>query len=127
MLGALGEKPSTDVLDLDTGAVVGHLGGSAVGFSGHGQLVALDADWNSAGPASLVEWRTDRTVWRSDPAATVTNSGDVRSLPGGRAVALTLTQPGMTPDVVLVRSDGTATVVARRAELLTLGSAGGAG
>jgi hypothetical protein len=123
--GAAGAKASTDVLDLGTGAVVAHLDGSAAGFSGDDQLIALDAGSN-AGPASLVEWRTARTVWRSDPADTIRPS-DMRSLPGGRAVALTVTHPDTTPDVVVVRSDGTATVVARSAEVLTLGSVGGPG
>jgi hypothetical protein len=125
-VGAVGAKPTTDVLDLGTGAVVAHLDGTPAGFSGDDQLIALDAGSN-AGPASLVEWRTGRTVWRSDPAATVTGPMDMRSLPGGRAVALTVTHPDTTPDVVLVRSDGTATVIARSAEVLTLGSVGAAG
>lgn len=45
-------------------------------------------------------------------------------MPGGRAMAFTITGLGRTPAVVLVREDGSATVVARSAEV---GSVGGPG
>jgi hypothetical protein len=117
---------STEVMDLETGAVVARLAGSAVGFSGDHQLVALNAAPNG-GPASLVEWRTGRTEWQSDSIATIDSAQGLRWLPDSRAVALTLTNPDAAPDVVLVASDGTAKVVARGAQVETLGLVGAAG
>jgi hypothetical protein len=121
---------ASDILDLDTGAVVAHVVGGVAGFSGDDQLVAVSDEQAAGASASLIEWRTGRTVW-SQQASWILG-GQVRTLPGAAAMALTIAGPGAAPyaspaaapDVVLVQGDGTSTVIARGAVLLTLGSRG---
>jgi hypothetical protein len=116
----------TDVVDLDAGTVVAHLDGAVAAFSGDDQRVALSQ--GSTGAASVVEWRTGRTIWTQ--AQRVIVAEGVRSLPGEAAMALTVSLRApqyVVPDLVLVRNDGTSTVVSQTAEVSTLGSVGAAG
>jgi hypothetical protein len=109
-----------DVIDTATGAVLRHLNGTVVGFSGDDQLAV---ETGAAG-VSVVELATGRVVW-SDPAGQA-EPGGVRSQVGGRAIAITV-RNDVVPDVMLVRADGSAVTVAHQATIETLGLIGGVG
>jgi hypothetical protein len=111
---------------VDSGAVVAHVDGAVAGFSGDDQRVAVSEGWTRA--VSVVDWRTGRPIWRSMQLVLV--PGGVRSMPGGTAMALTVSAPSpgnAVPDLVLVRADGTWLLVSRSAEVLTLSAVGAAG
>jgi hypothetical protein len=81
---------TTDIVATDTGAVVAHVNGHAVAFSGDGNVLVLDD--------RVVEWRTDHTLWLVPGGFSVTF---VLGEPSGSAVALDLTAnqgaPSPTP------------------------------
>jgi hypothetical protein len=120
---ASGGNPLVDILDLSSGRLVTHLNGVAVGFSGDGRLLALDTGLATGeGPASIVRWQTGQTTWTGTQEGL--RVGDVRWLPHDADMALTVWHAGAVPDVVLVRGDGSARIIARQAMLLSVGTLG---
>jgi hypothetical protein len=125
-IGTSSVRIASDVVDLDTGTVVAHVDGGVAGFSGDDQLVAVSDEQAVQTSASLIDWRTGRTVW-SQQASWIL-PGQVSTLPGGAAVALGVaTSAAAPPDVVLLHDDGASTVIARGAVLLNLGTRGAVG
>jgi hypothetical protein len=99
----------TDVLDLDTGKVAGHVTGVICGFSGDDSLALLGAcgEWNLGKTASVIAWRTGHIVW-SVPGSALIKA--IKPDAPDLAIFFQTVPPsgsGISNRVVIVHADGT--------------------
>jgi len=107
--GMVGQASETTILGAG-GSVLGHVAGSAEGFSSDGALVVLSG---SDGSVSVIRWRDGTHVWDAPHGLTLY---DVLAEPGSQRIAVALRNPdyqqtgGFPPvDLYVVGPDGQAT------------------
>ncbi|HSP08675.1 MAG TPA: hypothetical protein VLU92_03645 [Candidatus Dormibacteraeota bacterium] len=105
---------STQIRSIPDGAIVATLPHAAVyAFSGDDRFV-VEGPLSTAAPMSLVDWRTNREVWRSagsgwpEPVQVEPGTGDVAIAIASQEQESSLTQDYSKP-IIIVHADGTET------------------